>query len=100
MPGSNSTGCANFLAEGDQSMQVGGSDALAGDLDCRFDHREDHAFHAVTEQAQIAPFGVEQALVRLDVGEVDIASEQALELGMRGLVSLRYAKACRRRRNR
>ena len=78
----------HFLADADQSMQVAGTDQATGDIESRLDHRQGHALGAITEDVDIAGLDREQALVHARIGEIDIATDDALELGLRGVVEI------------
>ena len=73
------------LAELDQTVEIVRGDALTAQHDRGLDHRQRHALGAVAEQLEIAPLGLEQALVHARIAEVDVGPEHALEFGVCGL---------------
>lgn len=64
------------MADIEDALDVLGFDALAGDVDGRFDHRQGHALHAVAEGTQVALLHFQQVARGLGVMHVDVARQQ------------------------
>ena len=65
-----------IVADIEDALDILGLDALAGDVDGRFDHRQGHALHAVAEGAQVALLHFQQVARSLGVVHVDVARQQ------------------------
>ena len=60
-PSSSSTGCASSSLPRERiSLDAGAVDAVLREREGGLDHREREALHAVAEQGQVAPLGLEQ----------------------------------------
>ncbi|MNI65069.1 hypothetical protein D3C73_1205520 [compost metagenome] len=64
------------VADVEDALDVLGLDALRGDLDGRFDHRQRHALHPVAEHAEVALLHFQQVAGGLCVVDVDVARQQ------------------------
>ena len=77
----------HILAEPDDAMDVACLDAAIGQVDGRLDHGQRHAFRAVAEQGEVAPFDRVQPAAHGCVGDVDVGTDDALEFGARMLIN-------------